>query len=505
MRRDLQDFLDEPPFGLIIAGALGLIVTVFAFVGFRNLRSDDQVDTSAQTTTSVAESTLVAPAAPTALIFTPSSSEGVTCNGLKQTAGVVSGADPGESLLFNGAPATDLAPGVADATGSYPVEWSCAADQVGTTWRIQAVGQKSGGRVDMVFTGSSESSGSGFRSTSVTDPFPCDGEVHPVAVLVGAEGGEEITFSSPQSSSIRPGTADANGQLQMNWSCNPSQANTTWNVTATGSNSNQIAEIIFSGSAVAGTEKPTTTTSTAKQTTSEATTATTTASTTSVASTSATASPAELIVQVSEDPFGCDGTSRQFATIKNFAPLEVVTFAVSPANDPLRQGKADDDGQLLVRWKCDAADAGTEWNLTATGATSAKTVSFSFAGKAAGSTSGGTGSGGDAGSDSGGDSGSDPDPSTQLSVAVIENPFICDGDARPVATLSNLGSQEVVTFSSSDGTSYRNGRATTSGDLTVRWQCDEGESKTWNLTATGQTTGRTVDFSILGSSAASDG
>ena len=74
----LQDFLDDPPFGLMIAAALGLVVTVFAVVGFQNLRGGDEVDTgSLSTTTQVTESS-IAPASPNSLVFTPATSDGLS-------------------------------------------------------------------------------------------------------------------------------------------------------------------------------------------------------------------------------------------------------------------------------------------------------------------------------------------------------------------------------------------------------------------------------------------
>jgi hypothetical protein len=96
-----------------------------------------------------------------------------------------------------------------------------------------------------------------------------------------------------------------------------------------------------------------------------------------------TGAPAPLApdptLTMTEDPFRCDGSTRYFATITGFAPREFVDFE-SPQADAISQGQADADGAILLRWTCDPNDSGTVWNVTATGATSARSIKFQIRG-----------------------------------------------------------------------------------------------------------------------------
>ncbi len=199
------------------------------------------------------------------------------------------------------------------------------------------------------------------RVTVAEDPFLCDGGTREFALIAGADPNETIAFSSPQTGDLRSGTADANGELPIRWQCEPTQAGTTWELTATGDTSGRTITFIFAGvsSPGDGSATPTTGGTETTQTT--------------------TATPTALAVQVTEDPFVCNGEVRAFAAISGAAPNESVAFS-SPQSSGLRSGQADADGNLSVRWQCDPEQVGTVWELTATGETSGATVTFSFTG-----------------------------------------------------------------------------------------------------------------------------
>lgn len=180
------------------------------------------------------------------------------------------------------------------------------------------------------------------------DPFVCDGGVRQFANLSGAIGGEEIVFTSPQSSGILPGTANPDGTLSIRWQCDPEQAGTTWDITATGSTSAKTVTFSFTGADASG--------------------ATVTAPT-----------PTDLTVSLVEDPFKCDGETRIFGGLSGAEADEEVAFT-SPQASGIRNGQADADGNLSIRWQCEPAQAGTQWELTATGVESGRSVTFTFTG-----------------------------------------------------------------------------------------------------------------------------
>ncbi len=186
--------------------------------------------------------------------------------------------------------------------------------------------------------------------TLVEDPFVCDGGTREFAVIGGADPNEQVTFSSPQATGLQPGTADALGELPLRWQCDPAQAGTTWELTAAGATSGKSVTFIFAGVTAAG-ENPGTEPTT----------------------------PPALTVALTENPFACDSTVRPFADLSGAAPNEEVTFS-SPQSSGIRPGTADANGELTIRWQCDPAQAGTTWELTATGATSGSTVTFTFTG-----------------------------------------------------------------------------------------------------------------------------
>ena len=193
--------------------------------------------------------------------------------------------------------------------------------------------------------------------------------------------------------------------------------------------------------------------------------------------TTTTIDPNALRVTIGEDPFLCDGGTREFALIAGAQPNEEISFT-SPQSQGLRNGTADANGELPLRWQCDPTQVGTTWELTATGLTSGKAVTFLFAGAAAPA---------------------DAAPAA-LMVDVMEDPFACDGVARIFAGLSGAEPNEEIAFSSPQSPGLRTGQADADGTLPVRWVCDPSQAgTTWELTATGVTSGRTVTFSFTGS------
>ncbi|MEM7273781.1 MAG: hypothetical protein AAF547_11925 [Actinomycetota bacterium] len=180
------------------------------------------------------------------------------------------------------------------------------------------------------------------------DPFICDGSVRQFAMITGATPGEQVAFTSPQSSGIQPGTAAEDGTLAIRWQCDPEQVGTTWELTATGAQSGKSVQFSFTGADADGS------------------TATTVPSTT-------------LEITLIEDPFRCDGETRIFGGLSGADANEQIAFS-SPQSSGIQPGMADANGELSIRWNCDASQIGTEWQLTATGVTSGRSVTFTFTG-----------------------------------------------------------------------------------------------------------------------------
>ena len=82
-----------------------------------------------------------------------------------------------------------------------------------------------------------------------------------------------------------------------------------------------------------------------------------------------------LGVVFTENPFRCDGQGRGFGRITGALPGETVSFWSAQVAD-LSAGAADAAGELPIRWLCDPQEAGQNWELTATGNTSGRTLTF---------------------------------------------------------------------------------------------------------------------------------
>ena len=160
---------------------------------------------------------------------------------------------------------------MAGPDGTLNIRWSCEPDQAGTTWELTATGATSAKTVTFIFSGAltaeeaipaDGADGAAAATPEVTtapaagalaielleDPFVCNSETRVFGSLTGAEPGEEIAFTSPQATGIRNGTADASGNLDIRWSCDSTQAGTTWELTATGVASARVGTVSFTGS-----------------------------------------------------------------------------------------------------------------------------------------------------------------------------------------------------------------------------------------------------------------
>ena len=198
-----------------------------------------------------------------------------------------------------------------------------------------------------------------------------------------------------------------------------------------------------------------------------------------------TTTPEPLRISLSEAPFGCDGSARAFGTVSNAWPSEPMLFTASGAS--LRSANADSDGSVTIHWRCDPSDASRAWALTATGANSGRTATVEFSGKAAATTT-----------TTSTTTTAAANPKS-LDVSFSENPFACDNQRRPFGSVFNASPGETVTFVADGIGDLLPGTADNSGRVTINWRCQAWHvDTTWKLTATGQTSGRTVTFSFSG-------
>jgi hypothetical protein len=90
------------------------------------------------------------------------------------------------------------------------------------------------------------------------------------------------------------------------------------------------------------------------------------------------ATPEQLTATLTENPFLCDGGTREVGYISGAAPGERVTFS-SPQLGTLSTGTAGPDGRVPLNWVCQPSDAGGSWQVFGRGANGA-TVSFTVTG-----------------------------------------------------------------------------------------------------------------------------
>ena len=368
----------------------------------------------------------------------------LACDGADRPVAEIRGAEPGEALVLSSPQPIQLSPeqldAAADSNGTYAVTWRCDPSEAGQPWELRIAGEQSGRRATLSFTGTASGT-DGVEALEIElhdGSFVCDGRSKTVGELFNAAPDEAVTFSAEGADDLVDGTADSNGRLTLTWDCSPDEA-TTWQVTARGYESDRVGEFT-----IVGVAPP----------------------------------PEDLLtptVRIEEDPFLCDGGSRVFATISGFLPQEVVEFE-SQQSDDLSAGRADDNGDLPLRWTCGRDDAGTVWELTATGTRSGRTTSVTLTGAA-------------------------PPPAPDLTVTRAEEPFRCDGETRFAATINGFTPREFVDFASPQVENLRQGQADETGTLRVRWTCSDGDiDRVWDITATGATSERSITFRITGAS-----
>lgn len=400
-------------------------------------RTDDQQDGQADAP-DAAEPVVTAEPAPLDVALIDGE---VFCDGLPHQAAEISGAEPGERILLSSPAPISLDDGAADDQGRYRLNWTCDPSEARLRWDLVAVGHDSGRRVEFVLRGTAVDPrlDTALRIDVPESAFTCDGVRRPIGKISAAEPREIIEFQASVGDGIAAATADELGEAELFWICGQDQIGMTWDVTATGNQSQRTGRFTVIGRApIPGPET-------------------------------------EVGVVMEEEPFVCNGETRRFALLSNFVPFEVVDFSSDQA-DGLIDGRADGVGELPIRWQCRTDDAGKTWTLTAVGVESGRSTTLTFSGAAP------------------------PEGSiTELAVTFSENPFACDGSSRTFATISNFLPREFVDFSSPQATAIRQGRADESGNLPIRWQCGSAEiDKVWDLTATGASSGQTITMTVTG-------
>lgn len=200
----------------------------------------------------------------------------------------------------------------------------------------------------------------GMQIQLVSDQFICNDAVREFGLITGATPNEEIAFTSPQTPNIRAGQADENGRLPIRWSCSADQVGTTWELTATGTQSTLSATTSFTGvpEGTAIVEQATTTTE----------------------ATTTTVEVGEFAVVLTENPFTCDGGARVFGTLTGATPNGQISFS-SPQTSGISPGEADETGTRPMRWTCSPDQADTVWELTATDDATGRSVTFKLSGQ----------------------------------------------------------------------------------------------------------------------------
>lgn len=242
---------------MFIAAAIVVALAAGAYAAYTVLNDTADFDQAATTDTTEAsggslETTTTSLVTTTVTTLPPGlniqlTSSDFVCNSSVQEFGLITGATPNEEVAFTSPQSSNLKPGQADENGRLPIRWSCTPDQVGTVWELTATGAMSGLAGTATFTGVAEGEGPDttveittttvdlgeLTATLTESPFTCDGEVRVFGAISRATPNGQISFTSPQASGIRPGTADEQGLREMRWSCTPDQVGTVWELTAT--------------------------------------------------------------------------------------------------------------------------------------------------------------------------------------------------------------------------------------------------------------------------------
>lgn len=86
-----------------------------------------------------------------------------------------------------------------------------------------------------------------------------------------------------------------------------------------------------------------------------------------------------LSVSFTENPFVCNSELRWFGTVSGAQAGERIEFW-SPQLGQLAAGNTDAAGNRSIRWDCQPHEAGHSCDVTATGTSSGRTVSFTVTG-----------------------------------------------------------------------------------------------------------------------------
>ena len=367
--------------------------------------------------------------------------DGVFCDGTDRPAAIVTGAGPGETIEFTSPMPIDVADGVADDAGTYELTWRCDELESELTWELTATGSESGRSTRITIAGSDRDPilDTILVVEETSDIVRCDGTTKIVARLSNGEPNEVIRFTSSDNASVSPTSAGPDGAIEVRWTCSPDQDGRDWRLTATGDSSGRTAGITFAGQApgpaapgdivvdvvedpfvcdrgrrpvarlsnltprtvlefaaspqdepLQSAEAGSGGTATVfwqcnrqdEGTTWELTVTEQTAAGRSVTfSFASTSLESPVTIDITDDSVVCDGTTRPFAVLRNFVPREAIDFE-SPQSETIRQGRADADGVVPLRWTCGADQVGTVWEVTATGATSGASATFTIIGVA---------------------------------------------------------------------------------------------------------------------------
>ncbi len=365
--------------------------------------------------------------------------DGVFCDGEERPAATLSGAEPGEPIEFSSPMPIDVVDGVADDNGDFQLLWRCEESEAQLTWELTATGSESDRSASFTIAGSDRDPllDTILVVDDVRDVTLCDETTRTVARLSNAEPNEAVMFTSPDSASISPTFAGPDGVVEVRWTCSPGEDGREWRLTATGVSSGRTADLIIVGRA----PRP--------------------------------SDPGDIVVEIVENPFVCDRGVRPVARLSNLTPNAGLDLIVTPQDEPLRPSAAGADGSVTLFWQCDRREEGTNWVLTVTEQTPARrSATLSF-----GSTT----------------------LESLVTIEMMEDTIVCDGETRQFAVLRNFVRREAIDFESPQSEAIRQGRADEQGALPLRWSCEADQIGTvWEVTATGATSGASLTFTITG-------
>ena len=396
--------------------------------------ADDGGDGSPQAADSSSPSSVVAGVPPTELRWT--SGDDVVCDGAEHRAGTVRGAEPGEIVELDSPMPIELPAAVADDEGNYVLRWTCDPTEAGLRWDLTATGAESGQSVRFAVGGASAP----LEQIPVTvtvydDGLVCDGLRHEVGVIEGLSPGESVRFESEQGGDRSLARAGGDGALVVGWSCRLGDVDQRWEITVTAEGTDRTTAFSLTGLAWPD--------------------------------------DGPVVVVSAEPEVLCDRRRQTVASLDGLFPFERVTFSSPQARGVIRDGKADGEGRLDLSWSCERIDVGTSWEVTATATESEESVVVAFVGV----------------------EGPPPEPAT---ARLVEDPFRCDGERRPVAALGGFDPGEFVDFTSPQSGPLLEGRAD-GVELMMNWQCTPSQAGTvWEVTATGRESGRSVTVTVTG-------